>query len=205
MTLFGKIVFISTLLIVGGGAYYAVISYVSNDNQSAAEEKAAVVVPITESAQEVASSSPVATSSINASATSSASTSTSTKKIPFSQFIKQSGSYKCSVVQSVAQMSTTGVVYLDNGMVKAEFAVSVAGQSLKTYMIAKDGFTYTWTSNDLTKGYKTKIAQAKGDTSTQSKGTITWDGSQIGDYSCEDWKADASMFVLPKTITFVTQ
>lgn len=205
MTVFGKMILGGLLLVVAGGIYYGVSSTVKNDIPSEPVSFGTTTIPVS-----------VDTTASTTEATSTASTTTSTastttkkpegKKIAFSEFIKKGGSYKCVVTQTVATMTTNGVVYLDNGKVKAEFAVSVAGQSLSTSMIIRDGYSYTWTSNSPTKGFKTKIATGgQGDSSTGPKGTITWDGSQIGDYSCEEWTAEASMFEIPKTVTFTVQ
>lgn len=192
MTVFGKIILGGLLLVVAGGIFYGVTSSVKND-----------VLP------EVAI---VATTTITESVIDIATTTASTtpekptgKKMAFSEFMKQGGSYKCTVTQTVATMTTNGIVFIDSGKVKADFAVSVAGQSINTSMIVRDGYTYTWTSTMPTKGFKTKIVATSGDSSASPKGTITWDGSQIGDYSCEPWTADASVFTLPTTVTFTEQ
>ena len=193
MTIFGKMVLGGLLLVIAGGVFYGVTSYVSND---APQEEAKVVVATT--TQEVAQ---VATTTASTTPEKPAG-----KKIAFSEFMKQGGAYKCTVTQTVATMTTNGTVYLDSGKVKADFAVSVAGQSINTSMIVRDGYSYTWTSNSPTKGFKTKIAgSTAGGGSTSPKGTYTWDGSQIGEYSCESWTAEASMFEVPSTVTFTVQ
>lgn len=198
MTIFGKIVLGVLSLIVVGGIFYGVTSTVEKD--TASQE----VVIATSTVQETE----VATTTASSTMSGSASTTTdkpSGKKMAFSEFMKQGGSHKCTVTQTVASMTTNGTVYIDGSKISASFAVSVAGQSINTSMIVRDGYTYTWTSNDPTKGFKTKVVATTGDNSAGPKGTYTWDGSQIGEYSCDPWTAEASMFELPKTVTFVTQ
>ncbi len=192
MTIFGKIVLGGLLFVIAGSVFYGVTSYVSND---APKEEVKVVVATTTEEMVVVATTTASTTPEKPSG----------KKIAFSEFMKQDGAYKCTVTQTVATMTTNGTVYLDSGKVKADFAVSVAGQSINTSMIVRDGYSYTWTSNTPTKGFKTKIATSEGDGSASPKGTYTWDGSQIGDYSCESWTADASMFEVPKTVTFTVQ
>lgn len=192
MTIFGKIVMGTLLFAVAGGAFYGVTSYVNKDTVATSLQVATTTTPVTE----------VVVATTTASTTNEVPTG---KKIAFTEFMKKGGSYKCTVTQTVATMTTNGTVYLDDGKVKADFAVSVAGQSINTSMIVRDGYSYTWTSNSPTKGLKTKIASKAGDTSASSKGTYTWDGSQIGEYSCDAWVAEASMFEIPKTVTFTTQ
>lgn len=193
MTIFGKIVLGGLLLVIAGGVFYGVTSYVSNDTPQ--EEAKVVVATTTEEVVVVATTTASTTKDVPAG-----------KKIAFSEFMKQGGAYKCTVTQTVATMTTNGTVYLDSGKVKADFAVSVAGQSINTSMIVRDGYSYTWTSNTPTKGFKTKIAASTtGGSSASPKGTYTWDGSQIGDYSCESWITDASMFEVPSTVTFTVQ
>jgi predicted membrane-bound mannosyltransferase len=143
MTIFGKIVMGTLLLVVVGGVFYGVTSYVNKDTASTS-------LPVV-----ATTTTPVVEVTI---ATTTASTTASTtpekpasKKIPFIEFMKQSGAYKCTVTQTVATMTTNGTVYLDNGKVKADFAMSIAGQSINTSMIIRDGYSYTWTSNSPTK------------------------------------------------------
>lgn len=198
MTVFGKIILWGMLLVVAGGIYYGVSSSVKNDTPTTPVDfgTTTIPVPVDTTATSTASTTPASTTSEKPTG----------KKMAFSEFIKQGGAYKCTVTQTVATMTTNGTVYLDSGKVKADFAVSVAGQSINTSMIVRDGYTYTWTSNSSTKGFKTKVStSASGDAGASPKGTITWDGSQIGDYNCEAWVADASMFELPKTVTFTVQ
>ncbi len=182
------------LVVVAGGIFYGVTSYVDKDN--------ATVTPIVATTTEEVV---VATTTESSTSTSTASTTPAGKKMAFSEFIKQGGSYKCTVTQTVATMTTNGTVYIDGSKIKADFAVSVAGQSINTTMIVRDGYTYTWTSNAPTKGFKTKVAASTGDSSAGPKGTYTWDGSQIGEYSCDPWVAQASVFELPATVTFTVQ
>lgn len=198
MTIFGKIILGILLLSVAGGIFYSVTSTAEKD--IALQEM--VVASSTTQEIEIATTTASSTFSEVASTTEKGS---SEKKMPFSEFMKQGGSHKCTVTQTVASMTTKGVVYIDGQKIKADFAVAVAGQSINTMMIIRDGYTYTWTSNDPTRGYKTKVATGEGDTAIGPKGTYTWDGSQIGEYSCNPWTADASLFEIPKTVTFVTQ
>jgi hypothetical protein len=204
MTVFGKIILGILMLIVAGGVYYGVTLSVKNDVTATPVTFGTTTIPVPEDVS--ATSTATSTASTSPTTTAATSTKPTTKKIAFSEFIKQGGSYKCMVTQTVATMTTMGTVYLDNGKVKAEFEVSVAGQTISTSMIIRDGYSYTWTSNSPTKGFKTKIATGgQGNSSAGAKGTITWDGSQIGDYSCDPWVADASVFEIPKTVTFTVQ
>jgi hypothetical protein len=190
MTIFGKIVLGSLFIIISTGIFYGVSTYVNKDN-------AVAQVSFATTTQEVVA---VATSTETASSTQLAS---SGKKIPFVDFIKQGGSYKCSVTQTVSTMTTNGTVYIHDGLIRGDFAISVAGQSINSYMITKDGYVYTWTSAMPTKGFKTKVVDPKsGNSQAQAKGTYTWDGSQIGEYSCDPWTADTSLFEIPSSVTF---
>lgn len=192
MTIFGKLVMTGLLIVIGGGVYYGVTSYVKND------QEVAVVSP----------SQGTQTTDQNQAAqatTTASSTAPTGKKIPFTEFMKQGGSYKCTVTQNVANMTSEGTVYIHNTMIRGEFTTTVAGQGVSASMIARDGYTYSWTSMMPTKGYKAKIVNsegAPGSANAGTSGTYTWDGTQIGDYSCEAWVADDTKFDLPKSIVF---
>jgi hypothetical protein len=194
MTLFGKIIMGAFLLVVAGGVYYGVKSFATNN-----ETPVVVQQTISTTTEEVivGSSTMITTGTSTATSTSDK---PAGKKIAFSEFMKKGGSYKCSVTQNMATMTTQGTIYIHDKMVKGNFSVSLAGQTIQTNMIVRDGYSYTWTNSTPTTGIKTKIAtSASGKTSTS---TMTWTGEQIGDYSCVAWVTDDTVFELPKTVTF---
>lgn len=184
MTLFGKL--IAGLLIIGGAggaAYY----FTSQSEVEVGQNE----MPIVEN--EV----PIAT------------TSTEGKKMAFSKFMQTDrGSYTCEVNQNYNGATTKGTVYLDNGMMRADFATSVAGQNLTSSVVLKDGYSYTWTSMSPT-GFKVRVPteeEVAGSNATATSdgrnGTIGFNTDQIGDYNCITASVDASRFTLPATVTF---
>ena len=200
MTIFGKLVLGLFMLIIGGSVFYGVTNYVKKDSEPIAAVP--VVTEMTSTSAEVMSASTTEDgASLSATTTDSKA---SGKKMAFTEFMSKGGAYKCDVTQIVATMTTKGTVYMHDALVRAEFSNSVAGQSLNTTMIARDGYMYSWTSLTPNKGYKTKLAA---DTTPKpgQPATYTWNGSQVGDYDCQAWKADDSLFDLPKTVTFAEQ
>lgn len=197
MTIFGKLIMGVLLLIIGSGIYYGLTSYVKNDGETVVNTE---IVQNTNTVTDEASTTIMNGTSTTLSATSTATSTKQGKKIPFTDFIGKGGSYTCEVTQSMASMNSKGTFYMHDNLVRVEFATTLAGQSMNTTMIARDGYTYSWTSLSPTKGFKTKIPQ--GDVQPGTSPTYTWNGSQVGDYSCEVWKADDTLFVLPKDIVF---
>ncbi len=131
-------------------------------------------------------------------------TNTSGKKMAFSDFAKQGGSYKCTVTQYIDQgmtQSTEGTVYLDGGKIRGEYSTKVQGMSIDTSVIVRDGFAYTWTSMSPT-GYKIAVKDQAGDTNASANGSYSWNDKMIGDYNCESWSADQSKFAVPTSVTF---
>ena len=127
------------------------------------------------------------------------------KKMAFSQLVAQNGTYKCTVNQYVGDIESKGTVYMNKGLLRAEFATAVANQKIDTTMILRDGYTYTWTSLTPTLGFKSKtITETNTSTTTTTSGTYSWNADQIGDYNCEDWTLDEAKFVVPSTVTFTT-
>ncbi len=127
------------------------------------------------------------------------------KKMAFSQFIKQKGSYECDVHQLVGDVDTKGKVFLDNGKIRANFNTEANGSEITGSVIVRDGFAYTWTSFFPT-GFKIAV---KEDNDGNLEGNVTSDGKQyswnankIGDYDCVTWTADPKQFEVPETITF---
>lgn len=127
----------------------------------------------------------------------------SSKKMAFSEFIKAGGSYKCTVNQSAEGVTSGGTVYIDGAMVRGEFNSVANSLNVDTSLIVRDGFTYSWSSLTPTLGFKVKAeAPKEEDTTAETKASYAWNSETIGDYDCEPWTADASMFAVPTTITF---
>ena len=179
MTLFGKFVLAVFLIIIGSSVYFFTnrTSFVADDSST----KSVSLEPV------ATSSAPVAS-----------------KKIAFSEFMKQTGSYKCDVSQSVQNVETKGTVYMNDGMVRGEFATVVAGQNIETTFIVRDGYSYTWTSAMKGVGYKVKSVAVASESTTTAKtsGTYSFNGEQIGDYDCKEWTPDGSLFTIPTSVKF---
>ncbi len=128
---------------------------------------------------------------------------TSGKKIPFTQFIKQGGSYKCTVSQVVENIESKGTVYVAGELLRGEFTTAVQNMSIKSTFIAKDGYMYTWTSAAPSMGFKAKVMKPNvGSTDTKTSGSYSWNSELVGDYTCEPWALDETKFELPSTVTF---
>ncbi len=121
------------------------------------------------------------------------------KKMAFGDFMKQGGSYKCAVQSNSAEgINTTGTIYLNASMIRVDASTKMPGSSdIKTSIIVTTDYTYTWTAQAGNTGFKTKTVQAAGDSASYG-----FDASQIGDYTCDVWSADASVFVPPANVVF---
>jgi hypothetical protein len=92
---------------------------------------------------------------------------------------------------------------VSGSLIKGEFTTQAQGMSIASYMIARDGYTYTWSSMAPTTGYKVKIPKNnQTDTTTQTSGTYSFNGSQIGSYSCSKIAVDMSLFDIPSSVVF---
>ena len=128
---------------------------------------------------------------------------TSGKKMAFSEFMKQGGSYKCTVTQNVNNTDTKGLTYIDGSMIRGEYNISTQGMSITSTLIVRDGYTYTWTSMAPSMGFKAKVVEStEADANTGMSGTYSFDANEIGDYDCAPWTPDARMFTLPTGVTF---
>lgn len=124
------------------------------------------------------------------------------KKMAFSEFIKQGGAYKCTVSQLVEGIATKGVTYIDGTMIRGEYTTNAQGMSVDSTLIVRDGYTYTWTSMAPGMGFKAKAQEGTGETNTPTSASYSFNAEQIGDYDCQPWSADASLFALPKDVTW---
>ncbi len=127
------------------------------------------------------------------------------KKMAFSQFLKQGGSYKCDVSQSVSGVENTGTVYTSNEMIRGEFSTTVQGRTIDSTMVVRDGYAYSWGSALPGTGFKVKTAASVYDTTTAGgSGSYSFNAEQIGDYNCEPWVREESKFTLPADVKFTT-
>ena len=125
------------------------------------------------------------------------------KKMSFDSFLKQGGSYVCTVNQTVQGIDSKGTVYINGSNIHGEFNTAVAGMNVDSHFIAKDGFTYTWSRMMQGKGFKAPMSTGgAGDTSAGTSGQYSFNAEQIGEYDCQPWNVDASKFVLPSGVTF---
>ncbi len=125
------------------------------------------------------------------------------KKMAFSEFIKQGGSYECTVNQNVSGTDTKGTTFISGGNIRGEYNTKTQGMSIDTNFIVKDGYSYTWTSMMPNIGFKTKVvASADANINAPTSGQYSFNAEQIGDYECKAWNADESKFAIPSTIKF---
>ncbi len=122
------------------------------------------------------------------------------KKMAFSEFVKQGGSYKCEVKQAMSDFENAGTVYISEGKIRGEFSTVAEGTPINIYFLLRDGYSYNWSSMTLNAG--TKMAIPVDDETTVNAEVYSWNASQIGDYDCEVWVADESKFTVPTNISF---
>lgn len=124
------------------------------------------------------------------------------KKMAFSEFIKQGGSYKCDVKQSLSDFENSGTIYINGAKISGEYSTIAEGMNITSSFVMMDGYTYSWSSALPSMGVKVKMA--KPDTSAEAKesATYTWNAEQIGEYNCEAWVVDEAKFKIPTNITF---
>jgi len=125
------------------------------------------------------------------------------KKMAFGEFMKQGGSYTCTVIQSVGGMDSAGIIYISGSLVRGDFNTSIQGMNLDNSFLLKDNYTYTWSSAMGGQGFQTKVTelQQTGE-APKASGQYSFNSEQIGDYECKNWNADNSKFALPVGIKF---
>jgi hypothetical protein len=121
------------------------------------------------------------------------------KKMAFGDFVKQGGSYKCTVSEYLTPQRTesvTGTIHLSNRLVRGDFSFDYQGTNMKTSFIVRDGFVYTWIPGETT-GYKGQAQEQ-----APAQGMSSWTPDMIGDYDCQPSVVRAEMFTTPANVTF---
>ncbi len=129
---------------------------------------------------------------------------TESKKMAFSEFVKQGGSYRCEVSQSMSDFENNGVVYMDGADMRGEFSTVAEGMEVDSYFIWKDGYMYSWSSTLPTVGFKMKVdpTLSRDGAGADTSGTYAWNSEEVGEYNCEPWTRDEAVFTLPEGTTF---
>lgn len=119
--------------------------------------------------------------------------------------VGRGGDWKCTFGAQGNGYSSTGTTYVSGGKMRSDFSSKIqqVNQTVDSHMIQDGGFVYVWTS--LAKqGFKAKATLGTKDASTQFQAQgVNID--QKYNYNCAPWTVDASLFVLPKEVTFVAQ
>jgi hypothetical protein len=127
------------------------------------------------------------------------------KKMAFSEFMKQGGSYSCTVSQEVQNTTAQGTVYISEGNLRGDFTTSFNGTKMNLSTIVRDGYSYTWSSLMPNSGFKVKVATPNEvDSKAPSEATYSFNADTIGEYDCDPWTPDASKFAIPTSVTFKT-
>jgi len=119
----------------------------------------------------------------------------------FADLFAKKGNFLCSFSMEKNGASIAGSVRSSAERVRADFDVSfplLKDQKIQTHVIRDNGFAYVW-SNASPQGTKVKSTN---DDFQKSLGE-SLDTQQQFDYTCEDWKVDPSVFILPSNITFI--
>ena len=115
------------------------------------------------------------------------------------------GDWKCTFGAQGTGFSSSGISYVSAGKMRSDFTSKIEQlkQTVDSHMIQDGGFVYVWTSL-APQGFKAKATLGTKDAATQF-GAQGVNIDQKYSYNCTPWKADASLFALPKDVTFVGQ
>lgn len=129
----------------------------------------------------------------------------------FKDLLGKAGAQKCTVSQSSDISKSTGVFYVSGGKGRGDFENTIisgpgAGTVSKTSMIMEGDTIYAW---DASTKQGMKLSMTEMQNTTPSAGTAqapantaTEQFNQSYDYTCEDWRIDASLFVAPRDVVF---
>lgn len=130
-------------------------------------------------------------------------TETSNKKMSFGAFLKQGGSYVCTVTQNMNGTESKGTVYVDGENLRGTFTTSVSGINMSSEFLSTGGYMYSWSSQMPGKGFKFPMnKETVGNTSVNTSSQYSWNSDMVGDYDCDAWSGDKSKFSVPSGISF---
>lgn len=120
--------------------------------------------------------------------------------LSFKELMMMAGSKKCEVTVNTPDAPATGTVYVSNGEVRSDVMAkpkAMGGKEIAAHMIKSGDYVYSWTDM-MPQGVKVKL------TAAESAGASSgYDANAQVEYSCAPWIADASMFAVPSSVTFM--
>lgn len=127
------------------------------------------------------------------------------RRMAFADFLRTGGSYKCEVTHEIDGASSSGVVYVHDDMVRSDYTTTVDGSAMDSHSIFRDGYSYTWTSlADMGFMVAVDSTELETDTSAGAEGDFSgFDPDQVGEYECDPWALDSTVFAVPANIEFM--
>lgn len=92
----------------------------------------------------------------------------------------------------------SGQVYIANGKMRGDFSAVLAQGNVTSHMIVEDKVANIWIDGQ-SQGIKMEF---QGTSEVTKQGAQNFDWDEKTNYNCTAWSVDASLFVLPKDITF---
>lgn len=125
----------------------------------------------------------------------------------FASLAERGGDWKCVVDTSsqtgAGQTVASGVVYVSGDKIRAEYDVTVPTLgSMTAYMVSDGEYVYSWSSM-MPQGVKTRASITESSSSAPTSGQAI-DANYEYSYDCQPASANASMFVAPTDVTFMT-
>ncbi len=126
-----------------------------------------------------------------------ATTTQSTSKQSLKALLSATTPQKCTFTEAVENSTSNGTVYIAGGKMRGDFTSVAYGKTIVSHMVMVDSTSYMWT--DEGQGFKMAFDASQ---STSASGQQGMDVNKELEYQCMPWTVDASVFVLPSTITF---
>lgn len=132
-----------------------------------------------------------------------------TKPMQLTELLMIQGAHKCTFSNTNDISESQGIWYVSDGKGRGDFETNIMETSsvpktIKSHMIVVDGFTYLWTDG-MQQGTKVSLKDTPQDISenTVSSEVAENEFNNTYEFSCESWKIDTSVFILPTDIHFV--
>lgn len=167
---------VATIVIVGGGVYF----FTKNDSSMAENHANPAITTKAEPG---------------------------TFKGSIADLASRGGDWKCTIDSKsqtgAGKTAASGVVYVSGSKMKADFNITAPGiGAIKAFMIADGTNVYSWGSM-MPRGVKVAQTQSWKNSTAPSSGH-GMDANSSYSYDCDPAKADASLFVPPTNVSFMT-
>lgn len=117
----------------------------------------------------------------------------------FRNFLSFTVPQKCTFSSTDSGSEFSGMVFLNNGKIRADMSVPASGSSVISHMLVEKPYSYIWLEGSV----QGIVIEFENQTQTQIRQDGTVDPNLIVNYLCQPWTVDDTLLSRPEKMKFI--